>query len=107
MVFKLFGLYKFNILSLIEYNNSFFTENNVLINQFDYLTLNITKFDMDVFNEYELINQDYLKLNKYKDSIYDFYTKTNTKMSKDIILINLDNIMGDMMSIMELYSKKN
>jgi hypothetical protein len=107
MVYKLFGLYKFNILSLIEYNNSFFTENNVLINQFDYLTLNITKFDMDVFNEYELINQDYLKLNKYKDSIYDFYTKTNTKMSKDIILINLDNIMGDMMSIMELYSKKN
>ena len=107
MVFKLFGLYKFNILSLIEYNNSFFTENNVLINQFDYLTLNITKFDMDVFNEYELINQDYLKLNKYKDSVYDLYTKTNTQLSKDIILINLDNIMDDMMSIIDLYSKKN
>lgn len=107
MIYKLFGLYKFNILSLITYNNSFFNENNILINQFDYLTLNITKFDIDVFNEYELINQDYIKLNKYKDSIYRLYTKTNTQLSKDIILINLDNIMGDMMSIIELYSKKN
>lgn len=107
MTYKLFGLYKFNILSLIVYNNSFFNENNILINEFDYLTLNITKFDMDVFNEYDLINQDYLKLNKYKDFIYDFYTKTNTQLSKDIILINLDNIMDNMMSIIDLYSKKN
>ena len=107
MAYKFFGLYKFNILSLITYNNSFFNENNILMNQFDYLTLNITKFDIDVFNEYELINQDYLKLNNYKDSIYDFYTKTNTRLSKDIILINLDNIIDDMMSIIDLYSKKN
>lgn len=107
MVYKLFGLYKFNILSLIEYNNSFFNENNILINEFDYLNLNITKFDMDIFNEYELINQDYLKLNKYKDTIYDFYTKTNTQLSKDIILMNLDNIMDNMISIIDLYSKKN
>jgi hypothetical protein len=103
MVYNLFGIYKFNILSLVEYNNSFFNENNILINEFDYLTLNITKFDIDIFNEYELINQDYIKLNNYKELIYKFY-ETNTFISKDIVLINLDNIMNCIISIIEMYS---
>jgi hypothetical protein len=103
MNYRLFNIYKFDILSLIEYNNMFFNENKIIDNEFDIITLNITKFDINVFNKYDLINQDYIKLNNYKELIYNFY-KTNTFISKDIVLINLDNIMNCIISIIEMYS---
>jgi hypothetical protein len=103
MNYILFNIYKFDILSLIEYNNMFFNENKIIDNEFDIITLNITKFDINVFNKYDLINQDYIKLNNYKELIYNFY-KTNTFISKDIVLINLDNIMNCIISIIEMYS---
>lgn len=103
MNYRLFNIYKFDILSLIEYNNMFFNENKIIDNEFDIITLNITKFDINVFNKYDLINQDYIKLNNYKELIYKFY-ETNTFISKDIVLINLDNIMNCIISIIEMYS---
>lgn len=103
MNYILFNIYKFDILSLIEYNNMFFNENKIIDNEFDIITLNITKFDINVFNKYDLINQDYIKLNNYKELIYKFY-ETNTFISKDIVLINLDNIMNCIISIIEMYS---
>jgi hypothetical protein len=103
MNYRLFNIYKFDILSLIEYNNIFFDENKISDNKFDILLLNITKFDIDIFNEYDLINQDYIQLNNYKNYIYKFY-ETNTFISKDIILLNLDNIMDRIISIIEMYS---
>jgi hypothetical protein len=81
----------------------FFNENKIIDNEFDIITLNITKFDINVFNKYDLINQDYIKLNNYKELIYKFY-ETNTFISKDIVLINLDNIMNCIISIIEMYS---
>ena len=93
-----FNIYKFTILSLIDYNNTYLDNN-----KFDISTLNILKFDISIFDNYNLINEDYLKLNNYKDSIYDFY-KTNSNKPRDIILINLDNIINNILSIIDLYS---
>ena len=106
---RLFNIYKFDILSLIEYNNIFFDENKFPDNKFDILLLNITKLDITIFTEYDLINQDYIQLNNYKDLIYKFYEtkcalENNKFMDKDIILLNLDNIMECIISIIEMYS---
>ncbi len=103
-----FSIYKFNILSTIEYNNIFFNDNKIPDNTFDILTLNITQFDMDVFNtgKFELIHNDYLKLDKYTDKIFNFYNKNmnSTLIGKDILLINLDSIMDSIVAIIDLYS---
>lgn len=100
---SIFNIYKFNILSLIDYINIFFADNGILDNIFDIDTLNITRNNTDILNNYILISDDYNKLNNYKDSIYEFYKKNNT-VSKDIILINLDTIIDNMISIINIYT---
>jgi len=106
-----FGIYKFNIISLIDYNNLFFKsiENDLInnkINNLIYLNiedLNIVKFNVKSLDNYSLLSDDLNKINLYIDSIYKLYNNVKT-LPKDIISINNSSILGSIISIIELHT---
>jgi len=99
------NLYKFNILSLIEYNNHFFKNLNID----KYYNFNI--FELNLFKQHkfdiDLITDDYASIENYNNQIYELYKDVNNIIPSNIILLNLDEIKNNTLLILEqLYSDK-
>ena len=87
----------FIIISLIEYNNIYFAENNRNDLVFETKTLNIYTNTKDM----DLLLEDYIKIEEYNQNVYRKFEKLNNILDKNIILLNLDQIVNKMTIIID------
>lgn len=90
-----FIIYKFNILSLIDYNNNFL-KNQHINYSFDISLLHLSNSTFITYT-IDLINDDYHKLEKYNNDIFNI--SINLK-NKDLLTLNSNSIITDIISLL-------